>query len=73
MHIFEDSKDPEKPDAIFPNNWFSTHDTELIIVYPLLSKRRRIERRPDVIQFLEDNFKVPNKKLEEKGQKRKGR
>ena len=25
VHVFEDTASPEKPDAVFPNNWFSTH------------------------------------------------
>src|SRR2546421_1919323 len=25
VHVFEDTTDPEKPDAVFPNNWISTH------------------------------------------------
>src|SRR5438046_8576851 len=25
VHVFEDIAEPEKPDAVFPNNWISTH------------------------------------------------
>src|SRR5438094_4857096 len=25
VHVFEDTAEPEKPDAGFPNNWISTH------------------------------------------------
>src|SRR5690348_3014486 len=25
VHVFEDTAKPEKPDAVFPNNWISTH------------------------------------------------
>src|SRR5712691_11881125 len=25
VHVFEDTAEPEKPDAVFPNNWISTH------------------------------------------------
>jgi hypothetical protein len=58
VHVFEDTLDPKKPDAIFPNNWFSCHQDGLVVVYPMLAKTRRAERRPDVIQFLKENKKV---------------
>jgi hypothetical protein len=25
VHVVDDTATPEKPDAVFPNNWFSTH------------------------------------------------
>ncbi len=34
---------PETPDAVFPNNYFSTHKDNLII-YPMLTENRRKER-----------------------------
>lgn len=58
VHVFEDSPEVEKPDAIFPNNWFSTHHNGLVVIYPMLAETRRIERRSDVIHFLQDNKKV---------------
>ncbi len=54
--VIEDTKDPPKPDAVFPNNWFSTHildNTErLIVSYPMQSHLRRQEAREDVINDL---------------------
>ncbi len=50
--------DSVKPDAIFPNNWISTHANGLIITYPMLAPNRRIERRQDVIDQLKDRFVV---------------
>jgi hypothetical protein len=50
--------DSVKPDAIFPNNWISTHANGLIITYPMLAANRRIERRQDVIDQLKDRFIV---------------
>src|SRR6478609_2113066 len=50
--------DSVKPDAIFPNNWISTHANGLIITYPMLAPNRRIERRSDVIDQLKDRFVV---------------
>jgi hypothetical protein len=49
---------PAKPDAIFPNNWISTHSRGLIITYPMLALNRRRERRPDIIETLKDRFVV---------------
>ena len=55
---FNDQPNPPKPDAIFPNNWFSTHAEGLVIVYPMMAESRRLEQRPDVIKYLEDIYKV---------------
>ena len=58
VHVFEDSPEVEKPDAVFPNNWFSTHHNGLLVLYPMLAETRRLERRSDVIQFLKEEKKV---------------
>src|SRR5437763_250469 len=26
VHVVEDTAEPKKPDAVFPNNWISTHE-----------------------------------------------
>ncbi len=58
VHVFEDTPSPEKPDAIFPNNWFSTHADGRIVLYPMYSPARRRERRSDVIDTLRKNYRV---------------
>lgn len=35
----------QTPDAVFPNNWFSTHPGKLV-VYPMKAANRRLERQP---------------------------
>jgi len=50
--VVEDTSSPEKPDAIFPNNWFSTHEDGHLILYPMLSPIRRKERRKDLVDIL---------------------
>jgi hypothetical protein len=45
----EDSARPEKPDAVFPNNWVSFHEDGTLVLYPLQSVSRRSERRQAVI------------------------
>ena len=33
-----------KPDSIFPNNWFSTHDNGMIFLYPMMAKQRLMKK-----------------------------
>lgn len=49
--VFEDNAADVKPDAIFPNNWFSTHKNKMYL-YPMLAPNRRLERRQDIIKKL---------------------
>ncbi|MCK4767973.1 MAG: hypothetical protein KAS28_06235 [Desulfobacula sp.] len=39
------SQDVTTPDAIFPNNWFSTEHDGTILTYPMMAKNRKAERR----------------------------
>lgn len=50
--VIEDTPLPRKTDAIFPNNWLSTHLDGKVILYPMASPNRRLERRKEVIEFL---------------------
>src|SRR5437764_315074 len=56
----DDSPDPAKPDAVFPNNWLSFHDDGTLVLYPMQSASRRLERRQEVIDAAVKrlNFKV---------------
>lgn len=54
--VFEDSPYPIKTDAIFPNNWFSTHENGWLISYPMMSPARRTENRDDIINALEARY-----------------
>lgn len=56
--VIQDTDDPVKSDAVFPNNWISFHQDGKIITYPMFSPIRRAERREDIIQRLEENFQV---------------
>ncbi|MEN8139135.1 MAG: arginine deiminase-related protein [Bacteroidota bacterium] len=51
--VVEDTKEPDTPDSIFPNNWISFHQNGNIAVYPMFAKNRRLERREDVLDILE--------------------
>ena len=53
VHVFADRSDPICPDAVFPNNWFSTHPDGRVVLYPMLAPSRRLERRHDILAELE--------------------
>jgi hypothetical protein len=54
--VIEDSVFPLKHDAVFPNNWFSTHQDGTLITYPMYAPMRRLERREDVVRELIEEF-----------------
>lgn len=56
--VVEDTPSPAKPDAVFPNNWFSTHADGTVVLYPMLAPNRRIERRADVVAMLQASYQV---------------
>lgn len=56
VHVFDDNPKPEKPDAIFPNNWISTHADGRVILYPMNAPNRRTERRQEIIDRLDKEF-----------------
>jgi hypothetical protein len=58
VHVFEDTAEPEKPDAVFPNNWISTHRDGRIALFPMYSKLRRRERRQDIVEELRKHYRV---------------
>ncbi len=58
VEVIQDTSDPAKPDAIFPNNWLSLHDNGLVVTYPIFSPLRRPERRVEIIQHLARHYKV---------------
>eukprot|EP00913_Durusdinium_trenchii_P006350 g5962.t1 len=48
--VIDDTPTPAKPDAVYPNNWFTTHPDGRAILYPMLAASRRLERRPDALE-----------------------
>jgi hypothetical protein len=56
--VVDDTVEPHKPDAIFPNNWVSFHDDGTVFLYPMQAENRRLERREDIISRLENQFSV---------------
>lgn len=57
VHLFEDQSGVT-PDSVFPNNWFSTHATGEIVIYPMYAENRRLEYRADIIEFLQREYQV---------------
>lgn len=51
--VAEDSPEPAKPDACFPNNWVSFHDDGTVVLYPMLAPSRRAERRREPVAEVE--------------------
>src|SRR5437016_6265431 len=58
VHVFEDTAEPEKPDAVFPNNWISTHSDGRVALFPMYSALRRRERRWDIVEELSKHYRV---------------
>lgn len=54
--VFEDTDQPVKPDAVFPNNWLTTHADGRVFLYPLESVKRRAERRLDIVESLSTDW-----------------
>ncbi len=59
--VVEDKDSPILSDAVFPNNWFSTHADGTVITYPMFSKRRRLERREDIFENLSRHYYISNR------------
>ena len=52
--VIDDTRATDTPDSIFPNNWISFHENGNIGLYPMFAKNRRLERREDVLEKLEE-------------------
>ena len=60
VFAIDDTILPEKPDAIFPNNWVSFHADGTVILYPMCAVNRQYERRQDIIDSLKKKFVINN-------------
>ncbi len=58
VQVFADTPEPVKPDAVFPNNWISTHPDGTVVLYPMHAPNRRLERRIDIVDALGAAFAV---------------
>ncbi len=58
--VVNDTLSPDTPDSIFPNNWVSFHESGDVALYPMFAKNRRLERREDILDTLEEHGFVIN-------------
>lgn len=58
VHVIQDSSIPVKPDAVFPNNWLTTHSENTLITWPMYAQNRRLERREKIQEHLSELFHV---------------
>ena len=56
--VANDSTIPVKTDAVFPNNWITSHGDGTLVLYPMNAVSRRAERADDVIKLIEMQFLV---------------
>ncbi|MBP8678454.1 MAG: amidinotransferase, partial [Bacteroidales bacterium] len=52
--VVEDTPEPHTPDSIFPNNWFSTHASGELVLYPMCAPNRRLERKESVLNVIKE-------------------
>lgn len=58
--VVDDILEPSTPDSIFPNNWISFHENGDVALYPMFAENRRLERREEILDILEDKGFVVN-------------
>lgn len=56
--VAEDSSDPIKTDAVFPNNWVTFHQNGTVITYPMQALVRRFERDQKILDMIADRFDI---------------
>lgn len=47
---------PATPDAVFPNNWFTTSQDGTLVLYPMRARSRRGERWPALVAWLGERY-----------------
>jgi hypothetical protein len=72
--VVDDAPAPHTPDSIFPNNWFSTHSTGELVLYPMCAPNRRAERKDAPLRAIKEHGKNCIKRtLDLSGWEAKGR
>lgn len=56
--VINDTPEPHTPDSVFPNNWISFHEDGTLLLYPMFAHNRRLERKQEVLDQLNDHFVV---------------
>lgn len=59
--VIDDTLETDTPDSIFPNNWITFHENGDVVFYPMFAENRRLERREEILDVLEDKgFHIEN-------------
>jgi hypothetical protein len=56
IHLYKQEDTLDTPDALYPNNWFTTHRNGTLIIYPMLAPNRRLERRSGILKDLKKKY-----------------
>jgi hypothetical protein len=51
--VAQDTAEPVKPDAVFPNNWVTFHQEGLRVTWPMFAENRRLERQENILAAVE--------------------
>lgn len=60
VYVLGNDTEYDLPDAVFPNNWFATYEDGTVMLFPMLSENRRLERDRDSLEevFASSGFKM---------------
>ena len=56
--VIDHDNGAEIPDAVFPNNWFSTHQNGDVYLYPMNAINRRLERRLEIFDTIKEKYNL---------------
>ena len=56
--VIDHENGAENPDAVFPNNWFSTHQNGDVYLYPMNAINRRLERRLEIFDTIKEKYNL---------------
>ena len=70
--VVQDTEKPSTPDAIFPNNWISFHENGDVALYPMYAENRRLERREDVLEMVEERGFIIENVIDYSGAEQEG-
>jgi hypothetical protein len=72
--VVSDREQPPKPDAVFPNNWVSFHEDGTLVLYPMHSANRRLERSEAVIDQVKQGLGfIESRRIDLTGEEKHGR
>jgi len=58
VFVIDDTTEPVKPSAVFPNNWLSTSPDGKLFIYPMYAANRRTEKRDDILKLIAEKFEI---------------